>query len=201
MQSNAYDEFAPRMLARGLRPVPIGPGTKSPQALHNGVYVDLPEWQTRPPITAPQPGAGIGLALGERDLVALDLDDDDIAVALLDILPDTPVRKVGRRGETLFYRAPGLASRKFLINKVPVCEILAVGTQTVLPPTVHPDTGIAVPLDRDKDATRHRRHRLAVAAGRHRGANRGRTDPLRLRTGAGTQTQRRSVRQSVSCAQ
>jgi hypothetical protein len=137
--NGAYDEFAPRMLERGLRPVPIGPGTKKPRVWTHGEYRDLPDWPTRPAITTPQPGAGIGVVLG--DVVALDLDDDAIAVALLDILPDTPIRKVGQRGETLFYYAPELHSRKFRIDGRSVCEILARGSQTVLPPTVHPDTG------------------------------------------------------------
>jgi hypothetical protein len=140
MHTDIYDELAPALVAKGLRPVPIGPGTKTPCVWlrERGEYVPLPDWQIRPPITAPQPGAGVGVVMG-RGIVALDLDEDDIAIALLDILPDTPCRKLGQRGETLFYRAPPeLHSQKFKINGKCVVEILYSGTQTVLPPTVHP---------------------------------------------------------------
>src|ERR1043166_1723840 len=107
MHTDIYDELAPALVAKGLRPVPIGPGTKTPCVWlrERGEYVPLPDWQIRPPITAPQPGAAVGVVMG-RGIGALDLDEDDIAIALLDILPDTPCRKLGQRGETLFYRAP-----------------------------------------------------------------------------------------------
>jgi hypothetical protein len=137
--NNVYDTRAPQFIAKGLWPLPIGPGTKKPQVFKNNEWVGLPLWTTRGPITTPQPGAGIGLLMG-KNISAIDLDNDEIALALYDVLPDTPCRKYGQRGETLFYFAPGLPSKKYKINGQCVVEVLGVGSQSVLPPSIHPDT-------------------------------------------------------------
>ena len=64
-----------------------------------------------------------------------------IRTALAAILPGTTVRKVGRRGETLFYYAPQITvSKRWLIDGEVICELIGPGRQTVLPPTIHPDT-------------------------------------------------------------
>ena len=69
------------------------------------------------------------------------------------VLPATPVKKVGAKGETAFYYGPDISvSRSWNINGKRVCDLIADGRQTVLPPTVHPDTGapyrwVGDPLD------------------------------------------------------
>jgi hypothetical protein len=140
-----YDTFAPKYIERGLLPLPIEPGKKWPACWNGQSYTLLASWTTKPPITTPQPGAGVGLRLGVASgldwvLVGLDLDDDEVAIRLLGAIPDTPVRKVGQRGETWLYRArPGaIATKRFHLNGKTVVEILAEGTQTVLPPSRHP---------------------------------------------------------------
>jgi hypothetical protein len=55
------------------------------------------------------------------------------------VLPATPAKKKGARGETWFYCAPGVPSRAWVIDGRKVVEILGPGRQTVLPPTIHPD--------------------------------------------------------------
>jgi hypothetical protein len=141
MNGSVYNYLAPQYIAKGLTPLPIGPGKKYPQVIGPNGFRDLPEWTTCKPITSLQPGAGIGLRMG-NGICAIDMDNDEVAITLMDILPATPARKVGQRAETWFYRAPvGLASRKFLINKCAVVELLAEGSQTVIPDTIHPDTG------------------------------------------------------------
>ena len=54
--------------------------------------------------------------------------------------PSTALKE-GARGVTMLYRSPvPIASRNFMVNGIPVMQVLADGRQTVLPPTIHPDT-------------------------------------------------------------
>jgi Bifunctional DNA primase/polymerase, N-terminal len=141
---SVYDTNAPLLIALGLCPLPIEPGTKRPALFTGAGYAPMVNWTTREPITTPQPGAGIGIRLGDP-LVALDIDTDEAAIgcALIDaVLPSPGLRtitKSGKRGQTLFFRvSERLPSKRFKVNEVIVAELLSLGKQTVLPPTVHP---------------------------------------------------------------
>src|SRR5262249_25475564 len=62
------------------------------------------------------------------------------------------VKKVGQKGETRFYYGPDVPSRSWNIAGRRVCDIIADGRQTVLPPTIHEKTGqpyrwLGEPLD------------------------------------------------------
>ena len=146
---SAYDELAPKLMERGYFPLPIGPGTKKPQRLVGGGYCDLAGWADpdSQPETSPQPGAGLGLRTGKQPdgifVVALDWDSDDAFIAAMDDAELwSPVQKVGKRGGTTFHRsAREIPSRDFKINGKIAVQILAQGKQTVLPPTIHPETG------------------------------------------------------------
>src|SRR5262249_58792212 len=53
------------------------------------------------------------------------------------------VIKDGKRGQTFVFRVSEgqrVPSKRFKVNGVIVAELLSLGKQTVLPPTVHPDT-------------------------------------------------------------
>lgn len=87
----------------------------------------------------------LGLALGQASgLVAVDVDTEDTQLLkqIDEILPPTPIKKRGRKGFTAFYRYSGQLARKFKnpIDGGMVIEILSRGNQTVLPPSIHPDT-------------------------------------------------------------
>jgi P4 family phage/plasmid primase-like protien len=87
----------------------------------------------------------IGLALGPAsNITAVDIDTDDpeLLKKIEEILPPSPVRKRGKKGYTSFYRYSGHRSEKFrLVPKgPPVFELLSDGCQTVIPPSLHPDT-------------------------------------------------------------
>jgi len=89
------------------------------------------------------PRAGVGVALG-RGVVAVDIDRDEYVAAILAILPPVVVAKKGRKGLTAFYRGDTskLRSRGFKIDGVGVLDFIAHGKQTVLPPSLHPTTGL-----------------------------------------------------------
>jgi hypothetical protein len=149
----AYQQISERLIERGFAAIPIMPGTKRPGFLCAGMWVGLSNWQKRynngPPPENERSrwgvgGTGIGVIGGpaSRGLIAIDIDstDADIAAAVLAALPATDVRKIGVRGETLFYHGPGIEqSRSWYINGKCIVELIGPGRQTVLPPTLHPD--------------------------------------------------------------
>jgi hypothetical protein len=150
----AFGDMGARLIERGYGAVPIIPGTKRPGVLSNGRWVGLPRWQDRYSKRPPsefeiahwcEGDTGIGIVCGSAShgTVAFDVDTDlaEIRATLDAILPGTPVRKVGKRGETLFYFAPHVAaSKKWIIDGQTIAELIGPGRQTVIPPTIHPET-------------------------------------------------------------
>ncbi|MBT1516169.1 bifunctional DNA primase/polymerase [Bradyrhizobium sp. SRL28] len=156
---------APRLIAHGYSPLPIGewgphdwnPKGKEPSKLDVNRDGE-PEWyrlkgwhvfcerQAHPKIIehwSRWSGAGVGIACGFGGLVAVDIDDDALIAPLLEVLPLVLVAKKGRKGLTAFFRATEpLPSRNYrTTEKRGLLDFLASGKQTVLPPSVHPDTG------------------------------------------------------------
>src|SRR5262245_5760077 len=151
-----YEQCAESLVERGYAPIPIMVGSKAPGFYCAGLWVPLAGWQKRY-LHGRTPNfmdhnlwgngdSGIGVVGGKasRGLVAIDIDTDDTAIktAIIKMLPPTPVRKIGAKGETAFYYGPDIgASRSWNIDGKRVCDLIADGRQTVLPPTIHPDTG------------------------------------------------------------
>jgi len=107
---------------------------------------------------------GIGLPLGTANgLVAVDIDifDKTIVKEFIGRLPYSPIIKTGKKGATLFYKYQGQSSRSLdhdfnaLFGGVDKSsdyydetlkfgfDFLCSGRQTVLPPSIHIDTGKA----------------------------------------------------------
>jgi hypothetical protein len=152
----AYEQYSEPLVERGYAAIPIIPGTKTPGYCCAGLAVPLLRWQERY-LYGRVPhymdhnlwgngDSGIGVVGGKAShgMVAIDTDTDDIAIktAIVKVLPATPVKKIGAKGETAFYYGPDITvSRSWNINGKRVCDLIADGRQTVLPPTIHPDTG------------------------------------------------------------
>jgi hypothetical protein len=142
-----YDRNAVRLMQHGYHPVPIAPlgfeAKKCPVRINPNsmTYFKLSNWSTIPPVTDPQPGANIGVVMG-KGVVALDYDHDDAAVIIADALPPTLVNKAGERGFTAFYRVDCEVPSEDFINADGelVLQVLSDGKQTVIPPSIHPDT-------------------------------------------------------------
>jgi Bifunctional DNA primase/polymerase, N-terminal len=141
-----YDILAPRYVARGIFPTIVAPGTKAPSRYNRQEreYRGLSGWsKLANPIMTPQPGAGIGVRCGDAGLVALDYDDDEAALRLSSLFPESPVNKVGQRGWTAFYHAgphPVPSENIYDSDGRQVAQILSSGRHTVMPPSIHPDT-------------------------------------------------------------
>jgi hypothetical protein len=85
----------------------------------------------------------LDLALGEASgVVALDLDcvDEKILEVIMPLLPESPVVKVGSKGETRFFRYTGFETTDSLkFNGEMVVEILGPNKKTTIPPSRHPN--------------------------------------------------------------
>jgi hypothetical protein len=147
IMQNAYDDHRGKLFENGYAPHPIGPGTKKPMVIVEGEYKEMMQWQVpgRTMAPSPQPGAGVGVRLGlQRNglwLIGIDWDDESVAIAGMDAFPSA-VCKEGQRGFTAFLTSQSeISSKDFRVNGKCVVQVLSVGRQTVLPPTIHPDTG------------------------------------------------------------
>ena len=64
----------------------------------------------------------------------------EIVAALRAALPPTSAKKFGAKGCTFFYRGPGIQSKRWNINGARVLDLLSVGRQSILPPSIHPES-------------------------------------------------------------
>ena len=130
----------------GYSPVPIKPRTKRPLPMRWSEACNEPfNLQALREFAAEWPNAGTGIALGYKAVAAIDIDTDnaEIIAALRKVVPESSVAKRGQKGRTDFYRcATALETARYDDRDGKrFLEVLATGTQTVIPPTVHPDTG------------------------------------------------------------
>jgi hypothetical protein len=143
--SGAYALVGARLAERGYAAIPIIPGTKRPGldnwAAHSPTQAERDKWA--------KSGAGVGVVCGAPSNhligVDIDVDDPDIKAAIIGVIPRTTVIKMGQKGETRFYRGPAIVDSKSWNkgerpNQVRLCHLIGPGRQTLLPPTIHPDT-------------------------------------------------------------
>ena len=151
----AFETHAGALIEHGYAAVPIMPGSKIPGYQCAGLWMPLLGWQKRY-LDGRKPqlielaawgsgDSGIGVVGGKAShgLVAIDIDTDDTttAGAIVKVLPATPVSKIGQKGETRFFYGPDITtSQSWNIDGKRVCDLIGPGRQTVLPPTIHPDT-------------------------------------------------------------
>ncbi|MEI6537336.1 MAG: bifunctional DNA primase/polymerase, partial [Verrucomicrobiaceae bacterium] len=152
------------MISNGYHPIPIAPDSKAPSEWRGGKWRGMSGWQkyrTELPkdflikVWSNWPDANVGIVTGTvvtvkavKDnkvvmlkfiVVAIDFDTDDYDTLqeLEASLPYSGVRKKGRRGHTSFYLAP-VGTPGF---RTPIVELLTDTRQTVIAPSIHPDTG------------------------------------------------------------
>ncbi len=146
-----FADAAPALVEQGYVVHPLMPADKRP-----GIYSSATGWrlqkgwtdrkQVFPNMLAEWmtwPDAGIGVACG-RGLICIDIDQEQLIDPLLAILPPSRVQKKGRKGISLFYRGntDKIRSKNYRTpDRVGLVDLLAEGKQTVLPPSIHPDTG------------------------------------------------------------
>ena len=146
-----FSDHATRLVERGYSVIPIIPGQKRPGEFKSNNWTGMNGWQkfcdvvpTKSDLEAwaQWADASLCVALGRAsNLTAIDFDygSPEVRAALEACLPPSPVRKMGAKGYTSFYRGYPSTSKKYLIDGVSVIEVLAHGKQTVLPPSLHPE--------------------------------------------------------------
>jgi hypothetical protein len=153
--SAPFVKAAPAYYRKGQSPIPIVAGEKRP-CVNWGEYTnrspnvhELLTWANA------FPNAGVGIVMGKlidgnRDLrmVALDVDDDQFVEPVRKLLFSGTnagalrIAKKGHRGETFFALSQGLLpGQKLKTSSGMAVELLSLGQQTVVPPTIHPITG------------------------------------------------------------
>ena len=136
-----YSVLAQQLYAQGLNPLPIKPDTKRPALLgwQRFCSEEMPS-SVVAKFTKSSIAYGVGLALGYRGVIGIDVDTDDTAQirAVISVLPPIRAAKRGRRGFTAFFQDP---TGKVPTARFGIVEVLARGTQSVLPPSMHPHTG------------------------------------------------------------
>jgi hypothetical protein len=153
--TSTYALCAPAYWERGWCVIPTMPGEKRPGEYRSGRWIGLTDWTERYKnravaqfeidVWCNAPGnAGIGLVCGRADgVVGIDIDTDhsEIGRAILSSIPASTLRKRGNKGETVFYKGAGIASKNFNVGKVRVLDVLSDGRFCVLPSSMHPDSG------------------------------------------------------------
>lgn len=150
---NIFANEAPRYWGKGLCVVPVALSSKKPamrgwQGFVNSVPVEPKQRE----LLEKYGHCGVGLLMGQdidpgHVILGIDVDNDAVVALVTAVIGPTPSAKRGKKGLTLFVRAPKDQNLKSCALKDPlkrhVVDVLAKGRQTVLPPTPHPETGAA----------------------------------------------------------
>lgn len=143
MTKSAFNEAIDRGYG-SLPIIPLRPRSKIPCVMEWSKYCHVMPTQEEVEKWKTISGAGVTLPLGEASgVIALDFDYDvdDLHTEILKLVPVSPVRKVGMKGYTMFYKYRGEKPHKWAVGGEMCVELLSSGNHTVLPPSVHPETG------------------------------------------------------------
>ncbi|MGJ4942451.1 bifunctional DNA primase/polymerase [Bradyrhizobium sp. HKCCYLS1011] len=152
MTDSPFAQVGPTLYGNGYSPIPIMPNNKVPGLMVGDEWRMFKGWNEfcleRPSQFqinqwTKWPDAGVGVACG-RGLICIDIDQEEIIEPLMAILPVSYVQKKGRKGISLFYQGNTevIRSKNYRTpDRVGLVDLLAEGKQTVLPPSIHPDTG------------------------------------------------------------
>ncbi len=128
----------------GYNVLPIEPNSKAVKLANWQQFCDTRqmEWQVNQWLDG-YANHNIGIPLGSASgIIALDFDDDmeGLHDEVQKLLQGSLVKKKGRKGFTAFYRYNGEITKRWRKNGQTIVELLSTGTQTVVPPSMHPDT-------------------------------------------------------------
>lgn len=139
-----FEAACDQLYAKGYQAIPLEPKSKAVQLRSWADYSKKPIDQETIKTWKQSPREhNIGIVLGQQsNIVGLDFDYDidNMHEAIKKIAGVSPVGKIGSKGITLFYRYNGERSKSWKLDGEAVVELLSDGKQTVVPPSVHPDT-------------------------------------------------------------
>lgn len=152
-----YARVGADLVDMGYSAIPVMPESKRPGSMHGGCWYGDMDWsrfcdrlptEIETSIWSRWQDAGVCVALDTQlKVIDVDTDDADIRAAIEAVLPPILVKKRGKKGYSAFFRgSPDIVSRPFSLIlsggfESRIIDLLAHGRQTVLPPTLHPETG------------------------------------------------------------
>lgn len=142
-----FKEFAPYYWAAGLPAIPLRQRNKMPDLTGWSAFASrMPSASEMDHWLASFPNGNIGLPLGPQSgvcVVDIDTEDETLVETILKCLPKSPWERVGKKGMALAYKFEN--QRNFKLRGEGggmILEFLGLGNQVVLPPSIHPDTGL-----------------------------------------------------------
>lgn len=147
MTNRIFEAFAPLYWAANLPVIPLRERNKMPDINQWSIYgTRMPDENEKALWLHSFPKGNIGLPFGiASGLCAIDIDteDEELIEAILDVLPKSPWVRIGKKGMGLAYRWEGQKNFKLRgADGGMILEFLGQGNQMVLPPSIHPDTGL-----------------------------------------------------------
>lgn len=137
--SSPFHEVADDLTNRGLVIIPLKEQSKIPLIRD---WTNTTNEQSKQFINQ-QGNFNVGLVLGKPSgIIALDFDNniEGLHQKILKVCGQSDVVKKGQKGGTIFFKYNGEKSFKWKKNGEMVLELLSDGTQTVIPPSIHPKT-------------------------------------------------------------
>ncbi len=145
MTDRIFETYAPLYYAAGLPVIPLRPRNKMPDLTGWTQYGSrMPNEMEQIDWLASFPKGNIGLPLGPASglcMIDIDTEDEGLIETILEILPPSPWKRVGKKGMALAYRFQ--QQRNFKLRGPDgemILEFLGLGNQVVLPPSIHPET-------------------------------------------------------------
>lgn len=148
MSEPIFANHAPAYWAAELPVIPLRERNKMPAINQWSTFgtrmpdqIEMNHW------LASFPKGNIGLPLGTASgmcMIDIDTEDEELIAAILDVLPASPWKRVGKKGMALAYQFE--AQKNFKLRGADggmLLEFLGQGNQVVLPPSIHPETGLA----------------------------------------------------------
>lgn len=149
-----FGAVARRYYDKGLSVIPLHYHDKRPIPNNWSQFHDhLPDPDTQESWIKHNSNCNVGLVLGQQSgicVVDIDIDNEDLIKVILDVLPESPWQRVGKKGMVLAFKWTGIPTFRIkdMAGKTLV-EMLSTRTQVVLPPSVHPETKRAYTANRD----------------------------------------------------
>jgi P4 family phage/plasmid primase-like protien len=145
LNDNIFADHAPAYWGAGLPVIPLRQRNKMPDIINWSLYGhQMPDEVEQAHWLASFPNANVGLPLGIASglcVIDIDTEDGDLIKAILDILPESPWVRTGKKGAALAYQFEGQKNFKLRgADGGMICEFLGQGNQVVVPPSIHPDT-------------------------------------------------------------
>jgi hypothetical protein len=142
-------DYALALLAKGHHPIRLELGQKRPG--HAGWQKEVPTEQTLARHFARPSNIGLLQGVRREDgtyaaAYDVDLDDHPLITAVGLAIGAAAPQKRGKKGVTIFVRSTDVKSETIHDyaggSKRPAIDVLAGGKQSVIPPSLHPDTGL-----------------------------------------------------------